>query len=290
MGFAGGRDGMIEVGCAPRGHLPRYAPSVHRGDRNTEGAGYCRLTASRLDLRLDHVIHGSKHAIIARDAQAPICDKRKTLIGVNLDVCENGDSDMPSFALERGMDMLAAKRRMLELGFTQGKVAKHLGIDESAVSKLFAGKRQLKAHEAAKLAQLLDLDDLGFTTIRQLPVIGFISAGSWQSSIEQPLYMMPSPEAGLPVRSFGVVVEGDSMDRIVVAGATLIIDPDDLDLVSKGIYAVRNGGGETVVKQFLNDPARLEPLSNNAIHRTIFPGRDGFEVIGRVIWKAERLR
>ena len=89
------------------------------------------------------------------------------------------------------MDMLAVKRRMAELGITQAEVAAHLRIDPSAVSKLLGGRRQLKAQEATLLSQLLSLDELGFSAIRHIPVIGFISAGEWESFIEQPLYMMP---------------------------------------------------------------------------------------------------
>lgn len=266
------------------------SPRMYGRDRRVSQTGDRRRSAQVVNDFGSQLVHKRHHAIIARDAQAVSCDYRQTGFGGRLDVCDNNDSGLRSIALERGMDMLAVKRRMLELGISQARIAKHLGIDASAVSKLLSGRRQLKATEAAKLAQLLDIDELGFAAIRHIPVIGFISAGVWQSAAEQPLYMMPAPASDLPARAFGVVVEGDSMDRIVVDGATLIIDPDDLDLVERGIYALRNGDGQTLVKQFMTDPARLEPLSNNPTHVPIYPGRDRFEVIGRVIWKAERLR
>ena len=283
-------DAMIERIATPARHLPLYAPGVHGRNRHIHRVGDGRLPAGLSDLIFDRVIHDAEHAIIARDLQSLKCDNRHSFASGNLDVCGNVDSTARGGALQRGMDMLAVKRRMQELGLTQLEVAAHLRIDPSAVSKLLSGRRQLKAQEAARLSQLLDLDELGFTTIRHIPVIGFVSAGQWQEFIEQPLYMMPSPTSDLPLRAFGVVVEGDSMNRVVVDGATLIVDPDDLDLVAKGIYVISNGDGLATVKQFMTDPARLEPMSTNSNHMTIFPGRDRFMVVGRVIWKAERLR
>lgn len=281
---------MLKLIDPPRRDLPRYAPGVNRRNRDAERASDCRLPARPSDLGLDQIIHSADCAIIARDKQALICEKRQWDGSGSFDVCFINDSEVRGGALQQVMDMLAVKRRMQELGITQAQVAAHLKIDASAVSKLLAGKRQLKAQEAARLSQLLDLDELGFSAIRHLPVIGFISAGSWETFIEQPLYMMPSPASDLPARAFGVVVDGDSMNRIVADGATLIIDPDDLDLVTHGIYVISNGDGAATVKQFMSEPARLEPLSTTPNHVTIFPGRDRFIVIGRVIWKAERLR
>ena len=111
--------------------------------------------------------------------------------------------------------MLTVKRQMAELGISQAEIAIHLGIDQSAVSRLFSGQRQLKVREAQRLSELLNLADMGFpATIRQIPVIGFISAGEWEKFIDRPLYMMAAPSTDLPARAFGVVVDGDSMDRI----------------------------------------------------------------------------
>jgi repressor LexA len=279
-----------KINAAPMGDTIGDPPRVNRGNGNIDRLAHCGLPASAPDHLDDCGIHSSHHAIIARYTQGRKCDISQLGVGGLFNDCENHDSGIRRIALQRGMDMLSVKQRMLELGINQAQVAKHLRLDASIVSKLLSGKRQLKAHEASKLSQLLGLDELGFTAIRHIPVIGFISAGLWKDAIEHPLYMMPAPSDDTPGRAFGVIVEGDSMDRIVVDGATLIVDPDDMDLVTRGIYAVRNGNGATLVKQFMSDPARLEPLSHNPDHKTIFPGRDRFDVIGRVIWKAERLR
>lgn len=87
-----------------------------------------------------------------------------------------------------------------------------------------------------------------------------------------------------------MTVTGDSMNRALPDGSVAVVDPDDLDLVARGIYVVMNGDGEATCKRFMPDPARLEPDSDNPAHKTIYPGRDHFTIIGRVIWRAERLR
>jgi phage repressor protein C with HTH and peptisase S24 domain len=188
------------------------------------------------------------------------------------------------------MDMLVVKNRMLELGFTQGDVAEHLRIERSAISKLLNGKRQLKAREAQLLAQMLRLDGIGYPSVMQIPVIGMVSAGSWELAVEEPQYLMPAPATDLPPSAFGVVITGDSMDKIMPPGSIAIVDPDDKDLVARGVYVVMNGDDESTVKRFMTDPARLEPDSFNDAHKAIYPGRDAFFVIGRVIWRAEKMR
>jgi repressor LexA len=247
-------------------------------------------SASALNGVFDWIGHEQQYAIIARDTQAHLCDKRELVAGVNSDGCVVSDRTGRAIAVQEVMDMLSLRRRIKELGLTQATVALHLGIDTTAVSKMLSGHRKLSAIEAVKLSQLLGVDELGLSAVRHIPVVGLISAGGWESEIGEPMFMMPAPDPDLPRRCFGAVVDGDSMDRVVANGATIIIDPDDLDLVERGIYAVMNGSGETCVKEFLANPARLSPMSSNPRHHVIYPGRETFIIVGRVIWKAERLR
>jgi len=186
--------------------------------------------------------------------------------------------------------MLLVRQRMRELKVTQEQVGDRLRIDRTAVSKFLAGKRQLSAREASALADMLRLDGIGFPVIAQIPVIGLVSASAWAQAVEDPQYLMPAPSPDMPPQAFGVIISGDSMDRVLPPGSVAIVDPQDLDLVSRGVYIVMNGDGETTVKRFMPEPARLEPDSFNDKHKTIFPGRDTFSVVGRVIWRAEKMR
>lgn len=188
------------------------------------------------------------------------------------------------------MDMLLVAARMRELGISQTKLAERMGLERTALSKLLAGKRQLKAREAQQLSEILGLDGIGFPAVTQIPVIGLVSAGAWALAVEEPLFLMPAPATDMPTQAFGVIVTGDSMDRILPDGSVAIIDPQDKNLVARGVYVVMNGDEEATVKRFMPDPARLEPDSNNPEHKTIYPGQEPFHIIGRVIWRAERMR
>ena len=52
------------------------------------------------------------------------------------------------------------KHRLVDLGISQAEIARHLGIDPSAVSYLLSGKRELKARELIPLAQKLKVEPM----------------------------------------------------------------------------------------------------------------------------------
>ena len=73
------------------------------------------------------------------------------------------------------------------------------------------------------------------------------------------------------------------MDRIVRNGATIVVDPDDIDLFDKWLYIVRNAEGEVTFKQYRDAPARLVPCSSNPEHKTISVTDRDYEILGRVV-------
>lgn len=90
--------------------------------------------------------------------------------------------------------------------------------------------------------------------------------------------------SGLPLSDyFATVVRGDSMDRISPEGSMLIVDANDKRPRSGRpyIFSLR---GETTYKVYQSEPvARLEPLSTNPAHKTIFLNDDDWHVVGRVV-------
>lgn len=183
------------------------------------------------------------------------------------------------------------KRMLREQGKKQVDLANLLGVNPTAVSKIFSGIRAIQPQEEAKIRAWLGIGGTidGFAT-QMIPIIGQVAAGSWREAIQNPIANMPAPDPDIPAQTFGLVVAGDSMDRIVEDGGTVLIDPNDTALYPGRFYVVGNGDGDTTFKQFLLDPARLEPCSSNPAHRAIVIG-DGtnFHVVGRVIWRASRL-
>lgn len=210
--------------------------------------------------------HGSNHAIIASHCQGCVCDKRNC-----------GNHALP---LHGAMDVETLKRLMTEHGENQAGIARLLNVSADKISKTLAGKRNLNLREANILRDYFGLD-VTENASTMLPIVGLVSAGGWREGFENIMGYMPSPDKGLSRDAFVVIVEGDSMDKVAQPGEGIVIDPRDLDLVSGRYYVIRNAEGETTFKQYRDNPARLEPCSNNPTHVAIYPGRDNFTVVGR---------
>ena len=178
------------------------------------------------------------------------------------------------------MDVPQLKALMEERGETQAGLARLLGLTPDKMSKTLSGKRALKLTEANILRRYFGLDE-SESGPTMLPIVGLVSAGEWQEGFERVIGFMPSPDKNLSPDSFVIIIDGDSMDKVAQSGEGIVVDPRDLDLVSGRYYVVRNGDGETTFKQYCSDPARLEPCSTNPAHKAIYPGRDGFTIVGR---------
>jgi repressor LexA len=188
-----------------------------------------------------------------------------------------------------------AQNRIREIrkqkGFTLERLAHAVCPDVAltTISKLESGTMALSLDWIKKIAVALDVSPfeiigVDHKPIRMIPVLGDISAGNWRESIENPNGFVPIPEGRFSPRCFALRADGDSMNRVVADGGFVVIDPDDVDLVDRRVYAVLNSLGETTIKSFRLDPPRLEPCSTNANHKTIPVGQEMFVVIGRAVY------
>jgi repressor LexA len=184
------------------------------------------------------------------------------------------------------MDIEEIRARMKERHYNQGDLANLLGIDPTAVSKRLTGKRAFRHSEMMKVEAWLGYEggepELPSASIRMIPIIGMVAAGSSKEAVEQKLGEMPVP-GSTPAGAVALQVDGDSMDLEIEHGGTVIVDRDDKALFPGRLYVIINGEGETTFKQFENEPARLVPRSTNPSHTPIVIG-DGttFKVYGRV--------
>lgn len=83
---------------------------------------------------------------------------------------------------------------------------------------------------------------------------------------------------------YGLEPYGDSMDLIIPAGGTIIVDPDDKDLRDGKFYVIENDERLTTFKRFSKDQMALLPCSSNPTHQPIPLGSEPFRVIGRVVF------
>ena len=189
------------------------------------------------------------------------------------------------------VDIPAIKARMRERNIKQADLARHLGLVPNKITKAFKGERRFTVGEMHKIRELLSDGQASHAKpLRAIPIIGQVAAGNWREAIRHPLSSMPQPDPSIPARAFALLVAGDSMDQLVDDGGVVVIDPEDKDLYPGRYYVVINASGETTFKRFEISPARLVPCSTNPGHQPISIGSgEGFEVLGRVIWRAARM-
>lgn len=249
-----------------RGGNPVGPPTVHRrGWRFDELGKVGKSTEIFYDF-VAEPLHGRHDAIIATVRQGDCCDIRYCAL-------------QPS-CLDGNMDVEQLKALMAEHGESQAEIARLLQITPDKVSKMMAGKRSLKLSEANVLRAYFGLNETKDAPV-MLPIVGLVSAGSWQEGFPSARGYMPSPDPKLSRDSFVVIVEGDSMDLVAKEGEGIIIDPRETELCDGRYYIIRNELGELTFKQYREGPARFEPCSTNPAHLTIYPGRELFTVVGR---------
>ncbi|WP_373690579.1 LexA family protein [Sphingobium sp. DEHP117] len=203
--------------------------------------------------------------------------------------CDNGNGIFRRRCFDGGMTQDEI-RALIRAQKAAGKIkfnamAKLCGMpDPTYFSKSMSGKRDFTLEEMDILLRFFGYDVVKRDDrLRLLPVVGLVSAGQWRDGFEHVREHVVSPDQTVGKNAFIVIVDGDSMDKVAPDGSYAIVDPDDKRLSTKRMYVVRNGGGETTFKCYKDDPARLEPLSSNLEHKTIYPGEEGFEVVGRVV-------
>lgn len=176
----------------------------------------------------------------------------------------------------------------LKKGMTQDDLAERAGTTKATISKIERSTMKMSVDWMERLAKALGVsavelivdDAQRAPSVRQIPVVGHIAAGNWREAIEDPIGWTVAPDAGR--NAFALVPTGDSMNLVIPEGAYVVVDPDDAALRDGRLYAVMNGDGETTVKMYRAEPARLVPRSSNPEHQEFLLGGAPFSIIGRV--------
>ncbi|MBR9779631.1 MAG: helix-turn-helix domain-containing protein [Rhodospirillales bacterium] len=176
-------------------------------------------------------------------------------------------------------------------GWSQSELAEHVNGTTSQISRLETGNLQITMKWLELIANALNckpyqlISDVKETV--KIPVLGWVSAGAFTNSetvVIDEISRYDTIECADvdPNTCFALVIQGDSMNMIAPEGSTIIVDVSRKEPVDKKFYVVANNGGEATFKQFKASPPRLEPLSTNPVHETIFPQGD-ILIVGRVI-------
>ena len=189
-------------------------------------------------------------------------------------------------------------------GISQAKLATMLNLTQSAVNHWEGGNRQPDIDTINRLADIFGVSVdflIGTTTVpdgvvvnrisvmtSKVPVYGRIPAGTPFEAINDILDEVFVPDWLARKKDlFGLIVVGDSMNRIVPDGAIAVLQKTD-NLENGEIGAILVNGFDATLKKFfmLTDSIVLEPLSYNPDHKpvVISPGGYDVRVIGKLLW------
>lgn len=264
---------MIQTGI----RQPTGTHVMHGRKRRMHELGNPRGAPERVDECGCKSVHRLRDAIMASPTQAKTCHNSNCRYGTG--------------AVVRGMPYEEIQAEMKARGYRQADLANLLGVWPTAVSKSFSGKRRFTATEMDKIRGWLGPppEQMG-DPVGTIPVVAKVTAGNWREPAIHSTTRMPKPDPAIPDRAIALDVDGDSMDKYVPDGGRIIYDPQDRALWPRRFYVVLNDSGETTYKRYFDNPARLEPCSNNPAHKIIeLNGDQTYTIVGRVIWQASRM-
>lgn len=266
----------------PRRYLRRLArrPTAHGLLREPRLFGRRYVTAKGSDDIMHHAHAGivTDYRYCTQPPPAPILSDFRYALSRHI-------RDM-DFSFDRAL----VKKAMGELRVTHQALAAAVGLThKSAVPKILNGERAVKVGEAARIYSYLKLAPADSVSTFSVPIIGLASAGNWREAIDMPLGRVTVPSHVAGARAFAVEVTGDSMDVLIEDGGWIVIDPDDKALRAGKSYLIQNGEHEVTVKRYQSNPARFEPVSTNPEHEGFLASACDFIVLGRAVWKGERL-
>lgn len=194
-------------------------------------------------------------------------------------------------------------------GLSKGGLAKALGVDPSAVTRILVGDRKLAAHEVDLAREYFGQSaDAGFAILSGIPEID-VRAGAGGGGLSVEAFapdgnggMMAEDGIrehwGIPARFVRdelrttptavriVEVLGDSMEPTLKPGDRILIDLNHRAPAPPGIYAVWDGFGVVVKRIELiprSDPPMVRLISDNSHHKVYEVSLADAHIIGRVL-------
>ena len=203
-------------------------------------------------------------------------------------------------------------------GKTQKGLAAALGVDNSQISRLLTGKRNLRAHEIPIILAYLEMGGVPGPGRTRTIVPEIVQIGSDRFAMLPVYDTMVSagpglePEDGAPVNRIAfradwlrnvtrgnigdlvvLNVDGDSMEPTLRPGDSVLVDMGQQRPQQKdGIYVIRTDGG-LQVKRVASHPVtgRITIISDN---KEMYPAYadlppEEVRVIGRVLWLGRQI-
>lgn len=153
------------------------------------------------------------------------------------------------------------------------------------------GNRPISKRSAEKYARafgvspgwILFEDEHEKTSATDVPVVSMVTAGALQfrDGVEAKDIIRTISLSGLPDGEWiGLVIDGDSMNRIAPPGSIIVVNRRDKTLLNEKFYVFVNEMNESTFKMFGKNPRRLKPYSTNPDYMAA-PLTDEIQVFGR---------
>ena len=168
-------------------------------------------------------------------------------------------------------------------GMTQGDVAIKLKISVAYVSKIERGEGEPNIHLVEKIEEFLfdrkDDSVPGILTVKEIPVLGRISAGFPNIAAEEILEYISIP--GTPENSFALVVKGASMEPTLRDG-DYVLFVEDGTYKSNDVLIILDEFGDAMVKRLKVRGETKVLVSDNQAYPIVEPN-EHYRIIGKVV-------
>jgi SOS-response transcriptional repressor LexA len=164
-------------------------------------------------------------------------------------------------------------------------------INQNTIISHENGNRPISKKAAAKYAQafkvspgwiLFEEEEDKFAAT-EVPVVSMVTAGALQfrEGVESKDVIRTVSLSGLPDGDWiGLIVDGDSMNRIAPPGSIIVVNRRDKSLLNEKFYVFVNDMNESTFKMFRKNPRGLRPYSTNPDYMAM-PLTDDMQVFGR---------
>jgi phage repressor protein C with HTH and peptisase S24 domain len=205
------------------------------------------------------------------------------------------------------------KEARKERGMTQSDLGAAIGVGQSVISDMEAGKLKNWPLHSSKIIRVLgkprayfDPDDqyladepqsptdpaLSYVTIEVLPTFaGMGGGGTGDGDVRLAMLPRQLVEDELRAKASDLLMidlRGNSMEPMFYHGDQVLIDKRDCNPVQPGAFALWDGDGY-VVKNVERQGSKYRVFSTNPIYSDRLAAPDEVQIMGRPVWYARRL-
>jgi phage repressor protein C with HTH and peptisase S24 domain len=205
------------------------------------------------------------------------------------------------------MDSASVIEALRRFNVPHGEIAKVIGRDRTAATKMMNGDRNIQARELPGLEALVaeyerragevDQNSGANSVIHYVPVevlptfagMGGGGTGDAESRVAMlPRRLVEDELRARPADLLMIDVRGNSMEPLFYHGDQILIDRRDKNPVQPGPFALWDGDGY-VVKNVERRAGRYRIFSSNKDYAEWETQPDQIEIMGRPVWYARRL-